>query len=131
MSMTRKFSIGALLVSISIAAASAATAAPSGGAPSDVYSSQKHERTHRPSLIQAIKYKVMSMVGEAKGAIAGAEARNAQAKAVMAEKAKAAMAAKGKAALATRSGASMAGQAPCPQGSIGERPTSLDKNRCQ
>jgi hypothetical protein len=129
MSMTRKFSIGALLVSISIAAASAAAAAPSGGAPSDVYSSQKHERSHRPSLVQAIKYKVMSMVGEAKGAIAGAEARNAQAKAVMAEKAKAAMAAKGKTAMATQR---INGRAsPCPQGSIGEQPTSLDKNRCQ
>jgi hypothetical protein len=127
--MTRKFSIGALFFAISIATASAATAAPSGSAPSDVSSSQKHERTHHPSLIQAIKYKVMSMVGEAKGAIAGA--RKAQAKAVMAEKAKAAMAAKGKATMATRSGASMAGQAPCPRGSIGEQPTSLDKNRCQ
>jgi hypothetical protein len=126
--MTRKFSIGALYFAISIATASAAAAAPSGSAPSDVGSSQKHERTHHPSLIQAIKYKVMSMVGEAKGAIAGVETREARAKAAMAEKAKAAMAAK---VMATRSGTSMTGGAPCPHDSIGEQPSSLEKNRCR
>jgi hypothetical protein len=128
--MTRKISICTLLVAISISAASAATAAPS---------TDSHERAHRPTLIQVIKYKVMSAVAEAKGAIAetkGRAAMAAKAKAVMAAKAKAAMEAK--AAMANRKGASMERQVPCPyypdndhSSSADERPSLVDGNRCR
>jgi hypothetical protein len=126
--MRRKVSICTLLVAISISAASAATAAPGiGSSPSNVGSAQKHERTHRPSLIQVIRYKVMSVVAEAKGAIAVSEAR-----AAMAAKAKVAMAAKAKAA--NRNGATTEGQSLCDNdrsSSAGEQPSLVDGNRCR
>jgi hypothetical protein len=90
-------------------------------------------------LIQVIKYKVMSAVAEAKGAVAETKARAAmaaKAKAVMAVKARAAMEAK--AAMANRKGASMEGQAACPHypdndhsSSADERPSLVDRNRCR
>jgi len=79
--MKQGITIGAVLVAISISATSAATAAaPYGG--------QRHEKHHRPSLVQVIKYKAMSMIAVAKGAAMGAGAREAKMKAAMAAKAK-------------------------------------------
>jgi membrane protein involved in colicin uptake len=131
--MRRNNSICALLVAISISAASAATATASTGIPpSDVGSAQKHERTHRPSLIQIIRYKVMSVVAEAKGAVAETKVRAAMAAKAKAEaKAKAAMEAK-------RNTASIDGQAPCPShpendhsSLASERPSLVDRNSCR
>jgi uncharacterized protein (DUF2147 family) len=143
--MKRKISICALLLAVSISAASAATATPGtglGSPPSNIGPAKKHERTRRPSLIQVIEYKVMSMVAVAKGAIANAEARKAGAKAAMAAKAKAAMAAKAKAAMeakakATTEAKAKAAIAKCPDYSNNARPasateglSSLDGKRC-
>ena len=95
-----------LLVAISISAT--ATAAP-----------QKHERPHRPSLVEVIEHRVMALV---EGAIA--------------REGRAAMEAKAKVALAKRN-ASM--EAPCPYNN--DRPASRsldigpssspDENRCR
>jgi hypothetical protein len=125
--MTRKTSICTLLVAISISAASAATAAPS----TDSHS-EKHDRAHRPTLIQVIKYKVMSAVAEAKGAVAETKVRAAMAAKAKAEaKAKAAMEAK-------RNTASIEGQAPYPShpendhaSLASERPSLVERNSCR
>jgi hypothetical protein len=105
-----------------------------GSPPSNIGSAKKHERTHRPSLIQVIEYKVMNMVAVAEGAIANAEVRKAGAKAAMAAKAKAAMEAK---ARATTEAKAKAAIAKCPGYSNNARPasateglSSLDGNRC-
>jgi hypothetical protein len=135
--MKQEISICALLLAISISAATAATATPGtglGNPPSNIGSAKKHERTHRPSLIEVIEYKVMSMVAVAEGAIANAEARKSGAKAAMAAKAKAAMEAKAKATTEAKAKATMA---KCPDYSNNARAasateglSSLDKNRC-
>ena len=134
--MKREISICALLLAISVSAATAATATPGtglGSPPSNVGSAKKHERTHRPSLIEVIG-QVMSMVAVAEGAIANAEARKSGAKAAMAAKAKAAMEAKAKATTEAKAKATMA---KCPDYSNNARAasateglSSLDKNRC-
>jgi hypothetical protein len=79
--MKQGITIGAVLVAISISAMSAATAA----AP---YAGQRQANHHRPSLVQVIKHKAMAMIAVAKGALGGADAREARAKAAMAAKAK-------------------------------------------
>jgi hypothetical protein len=80
--MKQGITIGAVLVAISISAASAASAA----AP---YAGQRHANHHRPSLVQVIKYKAMGLIAAAKGAAMGASAREAKMKAAMAAKANA------------------------------------------
>ncbi len=94
--MKQRISVGAVLIAASIFATSAAMAAATnpgpGGPPAGLHSAQKHERGHRPSLIQVIKYKAMSMIAMAKGRMAGAGAgagaQEARAKAAMAARAK-------------------------------------------
>jgi hypothetical protein len=90
--MKQRTSIGALLIAVSIFAASAATAAAPnaglGGSPAGMHSSQKAERAHRPGLIQIIRHKAMSMIAVAKSRMGGAGAREAKARAAMAARAK-------------------------------------------
>jgi hypothetical protein len=88
-----------------------------------------------------IESKVMSVVGEVNGVIAGIEARErarmmAKAQGAMAAKMKAAMEAKAKAAaIAQRTAASAGGQVPCDPNnrttSTADAPSSSDANKCQ
>jgi hypothetical protein len=85
-------SIGAVLIAMSIAAAGAAVAAPTGLG--GMMSQQKHEKSHRTNWIQVVRHKVMGMVAIAEGGIADAGARKAKMKAAMAAKAKQGVASK-------------------------------------
>jgi hypothetical protein len=93
--MKQRISIGAVLIAISIFATSAATAAvPNtalGGPSSGIHSAQKHDRGHRPSWIQIIRHKAMTIIAMAKGGMGGAGAREARARAAMAKRGAASM----------------------------------------
>jgi hypothetical protein len=126
-----------LLVAISISAT--AMAAP-----------QKRERPHRPSLVEVIEHRVMTVVAVVEGAIAR-EARAAkakvpaamQAKAKAAMEAKAAMQAKAKAAMEPKAKAAIANASteglpcrynndrPASRSLSIDAPSSSDENRCR
>jgi hypothetical protein len=92
------FSIGAVLIAMSIIAAGApAVAAPTGLGDQQ----QKHEKAHRSNWEQIIRNKVMGVVTMVEGGIAEARAR-AKMKAAMAAKAEMAAKAKQEAAMAAK-----------------------------